>query len=81
MSPQCERQQQLQRGCFVSTQDRLAKAKKIECVLKDFLAADRIENKKILDIGCGTGEISDFFAGPNQVYCVDLVNNLDPKIS
>jgi len=76
MTPPSEHQQARQSGYFVSTQNRTAKARKIECVLKDFLAAESIENKRILDIGCGTGQISEYFARSNQVYCVDLVNNL-----
>ncbi len=57
---------------FIVTEKRILKAKKIESVLVDYIS-DKIKNKKILDIGCGNGEIAGYFLkSGNEVYCVDI---------
>jgi len=61
---------------FVVTANRLKKAKKIEAVLKDFFHKADIENQRVLDIGCGSGLISEYFAKNNKVYCVDIEDHL-----
>jgi len=59
-------------GHFIVTEKRLLKAKKIESILVDY-TGDKIENKKILDIGCGNGEIAWYFLeSGNEVHCVDI---------
>lgn len=66
---------------FAVKTGRDLKAKKIEAVLKDFLSVDSIEGFDILDIGCGSGIIAQYFAGKNRVTCVDIQNNLMPGMS
>jgi SAM-dependent methyltransferase len=53
--------------------DRLLKAKKIEAVLKDYLKKS-VQDFRILDIGCGNGEICHFFLNKNDLYAVDVVD-------
>ena len=51
--------------------DRQRKAKMIESILGNYL--DRsIEGFRILDIGCGNGDISTYFASHNDQYGVDV---------
>ena len=42
----------------------------------DFISRISFYNKKILDIGCGTGKISSLFTKDNKVYGIDI----SPKI-
>ncbi len=56
---------------FALDKNRKNKALMIEAVLKDYLKKE-IKNLKILDIGCGNGEIADFFAKNNIVYTCDI---------
>lgn len=58
-------------GFSVNT-NRQAKASKIEAVLCDYLHQEKIINKKILDIGCGSGAIAQYFSICNDVYAVDV---------
>ena len=51
--------------------NRNLKAKMIEFFLKDALRGP-IEGGKILDIGSGNGDISDFFSKKNHQYSVDV---------
>jgi SAM-dependent methyltransferase len=53
--------------------DRFLKAKKIEAILKDYLKRS-IQDFRILDIGCGNGEICDFFSKNNDLYAIDTVD-------
>lgn len=53
--------------------DRFLKAKKIEAILKDYLKKS-IQHFRILDIGCGNGEICDFFSKENDQYATDVVD-------
>lgn len=55
---------------FAVTKNRKEKYLKIKNILEKDLGR-KIENKKILDIGTGNGEIADFFAAKNKVYSVD----------
>lgn len=64
---------------FVIKEGRLNKAKKIESVLSNFLNKN-ICGYKILDIGCGTGEIIDYFKTDNTVYAVDMLNQIKKGI-
>lgn len=65
---------------FVVSEKRKEKAKKIEAVLKDFLNSE-IDNKKILDIGTGNGEIAEYFVKKNKVYSVDITDQRKNKNS
>lgn len=57
---------------FVVEHDRDLKAKKIKTVLEECLGKPLI-GRKILDIGCGNGEIADFLRHMgNEVTCVDI---------
>lgn len=58
---------------FMTVQNRVAKAQKIEAILADYLGKP-IQNAKILDVGCGNGAISDYFAKNNEVFAIDLVD-------
>jgi ubiquinone/menaquinone biosynthesis C-methylase UbiE len=59
---------------FAVSDNRSAKAKKIEAVLCDYLASESIHNKKILDLGCGSGHIAEYFSVHNQVTAADVVD-------
>jgi ubiquinone/menaquinone biosynthesis C-methylase UbiE len=61
---------------FVSLYNRQIKAKKIESVIQDALQKSAIEDMNMLDIGCGVGLITEYFAEKNKVYCVDVDDNL-----
>lgn len=54
--------------------NRLPKAKMIEAILQDFLNR-KIKGFRILDVGCGNGNISDYFSGNNNQYAVDVNDN------
>lgn len=56
---------------FATTKDREVKAKKIEAVLQDFLER-KIKKVKILEVGCGSGVISEYFSKNNEVWATDL---------
>jgi len=58
--------------------NRLIKAMKIDAVLNEH-KKDKIRNLTILDIGSGVGEIALFFAVKNNVYAVDVENQLSQK--
>jgi len=51
--------------------DRYRKAQMIESILECFLDGP-VENYRILDIGCGNGDISAYFAGKNEQHGVDV---------
>ena len=51
--------------------DRYRKAQMIESILQCFLNGP-VECYRILDIGCGNGDISAYFAGKNEQYGVDV---------
>ena len=57
--------------------DRSAKARMIEKVLQDFRGVE-IANLKTLDIGCGNGGISCYFAQRNEHASVDIVDQRKP---
>lgn len=63
---------------FAVFEDRYTKAMKIESVLKEVLGHS-INSKRILDIGCGNGEIAAYFSRSNVVFGVDLRNQLDER--
>jgi 2-polyprenyl-3-methyl-5-hydroxy-6-metoxy-1,4-benzoquinol methylase len=66
---------------FVVKDGRIRKAMKMEQVMSHYLQSSKIENIKILDIGCGTGKIINYFnKNSNQVYAVDVYNQIDKNI-
>jgi len=56
---------------FAVTKNRIDKARKIETILKDYTGRS-IKNLRILEIGCGSGIISNYFGEKNSVYSVDI---------
>ncbi|MEN6433587.1 MAG: class I SAM-dependent methyltransferase [Smithella sp.] len=71
----------LERGYAVDYA-RLIKAKKIELVLLEYLKSnkDNLSDKKIIDIGCGSGHIAAYFSERNSVWAVDVVDQVSPDI-
>ena len=61
---------------FVSVKNREVKARKMESVLLDFLRCDVLERKSMLDIGCGIGQIAEYFSHRNDVVGADVHNRL-----
>jgi ubiquinone/menaquinone biosynthesis C-methylase UbiE len=61
---------------FAESGGREAKARKIEAVLCDYLSEKKIATKKILDLGCGSGHIAEYFSRANEVIAADVVNQL-----
>ena len=53
--------------------DRSHKAMMIEAILADFRKAP-LSDLTTLDIGCGNGGISDYFAQSNEHYAVDIID-------
>ena len=68
---------------FAVEEARLAKAKKIESILLDYLkiGEKRLSGKKIIDIGCGSGQIAAYFSEHNDIHATDVVNQLSPEIN
>lgn len=56
---------------FATSEDRGIKALKIEGILKDYLK-EEIKGFKILDLGCGSGLIGEYFSKNNEVFCADV---------
>lgn len=69
----------MSKGFAVSVK-RKEKAMKIEAVLQDFLHIP-IKDKKILDVGAGSGEIGEYFSKDNEVYSVDVADQRKSKKS
>lgn len=44
----------------------------IEAFLKDYKGCDCISGKAVLDVGCGNGQISQYFSRDNNVSAVDV---------
>ena len=61
---------------FAVSDNREIKAKKIESVLTDFLEEESITGKIILDLGCGSGHIAEFFSRTNVVFAADVVEQI-----
>lgn len=53
--------------------NRQQKAQMIESIVSDFMGRD-LSDLRILDIGCGNGDISSYFAQRNEQYGVDIVD-------
>ncbi|MFB3886344.1 MAG: class I SAM-dependent methyltransferase [Thermodesulfobacteriota bacterium] len=62
---------------YITSRNRIEKARKIEGVLCDFLSEREIEKKKILDYGCGSGYIARYFAERNDVTAADISDERD----
>lgn len=62
---------------FAVSENREIKAKKIEAVLCDFFGTASLADRKILDLGCGSGHIAGFFARSNEVVAADVVDQRD----
>lgn len=71
----------LERGYAVDY-GRLIKAKKIEAILLQYLKSkeDRLADKEIIDIGCGSGHIAAYFSERNSVWAVDVVDQVSPDV-
>jgi SAM-dependent methyltransferase len=65
---------------FAVSDNRIEKAMKIEAVLQDFLR-DPIKDKRILDLGAGSGEIGEYFSINNKVCSVDIEDQRKNKKS
>jgi len=61
---------------FAVADNREMKAKKIEAVLGNFLKEEKIAGKKILDLGCGSGHIAEYFSHANEVVAADVVDQI-----
>lgn len=59
---------------FALSVNRETKARKIEAVLSDFLSAKSIRGKRMLDLGCGSGHIAEYFSQGNDVIAADIVD-------
>lgn len=64
---------------FAVSHNREIKAKKIEAVLCDFLDEEKIAKKRILDLGCGSGHIAEYFSHANDVTAADVVDQATIK--
>jgi len=61
---------------FATADNREAKARKIEAVLCDHLGVERVQGRRILDLGCGSGHIAEYFSRGNSVVAADVVDQL-----
>lgn len=61
---------------FATSISRSIKAKKIDAILKDAIKKDALADQTILDIGCGSGIITAYFAEDNKVFGIDAENQL-----
>ena len=62
---------------YTASTNRIEKARKIDVVLCDFFSMRTLENKKILDYGCGSGHIARYFAKRNDVTAADIADQRD----
>jgi ubiquinone/menaquinone biosynthesis C-methylase UbiE len=71
----------LKRGYAVGD-GRLIKARKIELVLLDYLQSKKgnLLDKKVIDIGCGSGHIAAYLSERNSVWAVDVVDQVSPDV-
>ena len=60
---------------FAVSDNRQQKADKIEAVLRDYLGED-IKGRRILDLGCGSGHIAEYFSHTNEVIAADVVEQM-----
>lgn len=59
--------------------NRSKKAMMINAFLCDALGVNQLDGYKILDVGCGNGQIGRYFCDGNSVYSVDVVDQRDNK--
>jgi SAM-dependent methyltransferase len=62
---------------YITSTNRIEKARKIDGVLCDFFSIRPLENKKMLDYGCGSGHIARYFAARNDVTAADIADHRD----
>jgi SAM-dependent methyltransferase len=62
---------------YTASTNRIEKARKIEVVLCDFFSTRTLQNKRMLDYGCGSGHIARYFAGRNDVTAADISDQRD----
>lgn len=62
---------------YTASTNRIEKARKIDRVLCDFFSMRTLENKKMLDYGCGSGHIARYFAERNDVTAADIADQRD----
>ena len=62
---------------YMASTNRIEKARKIDVVLCDFFSMRTLENKKMLDYGCGSGHIARYFARRNDVTAADITDQRD----
>jgi len=61
---------------FAVSDNRQQKAEKIDAVLRDYLQEEVIKGKKILDLGCGSGHVAEYFSRANTVVAADVVEQM-----
>ncbi len=61
---------------FAVSDNRTVKARKIEAVLCDALASEGIRDRRILDLGCGSGHIAEYFSRANEVVAADVIRQM-----
>ena len=65
------------RGAVVHL-NRTEKAKMIESIISDYIGGN-IDGLRVLDIGCGNGDISNYFHVDNEQYGVDVNDQRRPE--
>jgi ubiquinone/menaquinone biosynthesis C-methylase UbiE len=64
---------------YAVAEGRAAKARKVECIVADFLGRDTLAGLRILDVGCGSGHFAAQFAARNSVAAVDIADQRSPE--
>jgi ubiquinone/menaquinone biosynthesis C-methylase UbiE len=61
-------------NAYAVSEGRLAKARKVERVLADFLGREELAGLRVLDVGCGSGHFAAYFAAHNTVAGADVLD-------